>query len=142
MGHRRHRWGIETVRLDRVRRHRSVDFVLLICVIGLMLTTWAALSGLEGISGSRVCFVIAATTFLALAAITPREPWAGQVRLAMSGWLVMAPWLLALADIPLIRWSHLFTGAVIALLSTVSLMKVRDDRRDQITLDQVEGISI
>jgi hypothetical protein len=115
--------GIGTVKLDSVRRHRTADIVLLVCVIGLALTTWTALSRVDGISAWRVCFGISATMFLALAAVTPHEPWAIAVQLAMSGWLVMAPWLLAFAEIPLARWSHLLTGSVIALLSTARLMK-------------------
>jgi SPW repeat len=103
--------------LDWVRRHRVTDVVLLVCVIGLATVTWVT-SHTDGVSAWRPCFAVSATMFLALAALTPHEPWAVAMRLALSGWLLAAPWLLVLADVPVARWSYLITGLLIAVLST------------------------
>jgi hypothetical protein len=103
--------------LDWVRRHRVTDVVLLVCVIGLATVTWVT-SHTDGVSAWKPCFAVSATMFLALAALTPREPWAVAMRLALSGWLLAAPWLLVLADVPVTRWSYLIAGLVIVVLST------------------------
>ena len=103
--------------LDCVRRHRVSDIVLLVCVIGLATVTWVT-SHTDGVSAWKPCFAVSATMFLALAALTPREPRAVAMRLALSGWLLAAPWLLVLADVPVARWSYLITGLLIAVLST------------------------
>lgn len=100
-----------------MRRYRTVDIALLMCVVGLAVATWAGISHADGTAAWKACFGVSATIFLALAAFTPHVPWAAAVRLAMSGWLMIAPWLLAFADVPLVRWSHLAAGALIALLS-------------------------
>ena len=103
--------------MDWVRRHRVTDVVLLVCVIGLATLTWVT-SHTDGVSAWKPCFAVSATMFLALAALTPHEPWAVAMRLALSGWLLAAPWLLVLADVPVIRWSYLITGLLIVVLST------------------------
>jgi SPW repeat len=108
--------------LDRVQRHRAIDIALLVSVVGLTVATWAAISQTGGLSAWKPCFGISATIFLALAALTPHAPWAATVRLAMSGWIILAPWLLAFADLPLARWSHLITGTLIAALSAPHLL--------------------
>jgi len=41
----------------------------------------------------------------------------------MSGWLMMAPWLLAFADLPLARWSYVIAGSLIALLSAPRFLR-------------------
>src|SRR6185312_13046607 len=105
------------MKLDRARRHRRVDIVLLACVIGLAITTWATLSQAEGVPAVKVCFCVAATMVLALAALTPHEPRAAAMRLVMSGWLWSTPWLLAVADVSVVRWSYLTAGSLIAALS-------------------------
>jgi SPW repeat len=110
------------VRLDRVTCHRAVDIAMLMCVAGLAVATWAAMSHAGRMSAWQPCFGISATIFLALAALTPHVPWAATVRLAMSGWIILAPWLLAFADLPLARWSHLITGTLIAALSAPHLL--------------------
>src|SRR5690348_1510372 len=103
--------------LDRVRRHRVTDVVLLVCVIGLATLTWIT-SHSDGVSAWKPCFAVSATMFLALAALTSHEPRAVAMRLALSGWPLATPWLLALADVPATRWSYLITGSLIVLLST------------------------
>ena len=102
--------------LDWVRRHRVTDVVLLICVIGLATLTWVT-SHTGGVSAWKPCFAVAATMFLALAALTPHEPWAVAMRLALSGWLLAASWLLVLADLPVTRWSYVVTSMLIVVLS-------------------------
>src|ERR1700759_62010 len=106
--------------LDRVRRHRVTDVVLLVCVIGLATLTWIT-SHSDGVSAWKPCFAVSATMFLALAALTPHELWAVAMRLALSGWLLAAPWLLGLADVPVTRWSYLIAGLLIVVLSTPHL---------------------
>lgn len=103
-------------------RNHAIDIALLICVVGLAVATWAAMSGAGDIITWRPCFGISATIFLALAALTPYTPWAMAVRLVMSLWLMMAPWLLAFADVPLARWSHVITASLIALSSMPRLV--------------------
>ena len=103
-------------------RHRAIDIALLICVVGLAIATWAALSHADGIAAWKPCFGVSATIFLALAALTPHVPLATVVRLAMSGWLMIAPWLLALGDLPLARWSYFIAGSLIAVLSAPQLL--------------------
>jgi hypothetical protein len=103
--------------LDWVRRYRVTDVVLLVCVIGLATVTWVT-SHTDEVSTWKPCFAVSATMFLALAALTPHEPWAVAMRLALSGWLLAAPWLLVLADVPVTRWSYLSTGLLIVGLST------------------------
>ena len=98
-------------------RYRAIDIALLVCVVGLAVATWGALSGAQGTMTWRPCFAISATIFLALAALTPYTPWATAMRLLMSLWLMMAPWVLAFADSPLARWSHVITASLIALSS-------------------------
>lgn len=105
------------MRLDHVAHNRAIDIAVLVCVVGLAVATWTAVSRTSGISTWKPCFTISATIFLALAAATPHAAWAAAVRLAMSGWLMIAPWLLAFADLPLARWSYVITGSLIALLS-------------------------
>jgi hypothetical protein len=102
--------------LDWVRRHRVTDVVLLVCVIGLATVTWVA-SYTDGVPAWKPCFAVSTTMFLALAALTPHEPWAVAMRLALSGWLLAAPWLLVLADLPVTRWSYLVTSLLIVMLS-------------------------
>jgi SPW repeat len=92
--------------------------MLLLCVIGLTMATWAAVSSADGVATWKFCFSVTATIFLGLAALTPRALWALGVRLTMSGWLMTAPWLLAFSDLPLARWSHLIAGLLIAVWST------------------------
>jgi len=111
------------VRQDRVTHHRAVDIAVLVCVVGLAVATWAAISDTGRTSTWRPCFTISATIFLALAAATPHATWAAAMRLAMSGWLMMAPWLLAFADLPLARWSHVIAGSLIAALSAPRLLR-------------------
>ena len=111
------------MRLDHVTHNRAIDIAVLVCVVGLAVATWAAVSRTSGVSTWKPCFTISATIFLALAAATPHAAWAAAVRLAMSGWLVMAPWLLAFADLPLARWSYVITGSLIALLSAPRLLR-------------------
>ena len=103
-------------------RHRVIDIALLICVVGLAVATWAAISQADGISAWKPCFGVSATIFFALAALTPHAPGATAARLLMSGWLMIAPWLLAFADLPIARWSHLITGSLIAVLSASQLL--------------------
>jgi len=103
--------------LDWVRRHRVTDVVLLVCVIGLATVTWVT-SHTDGVSAWKPCFAVSATMFLALAALTPHEPWAVAMRLTLSGWLLAAPWLLVLADLPVTRWSYLISSLLIGVLST------------------------
>jgi hypothetical protein len=110
------------LQLDCRRRSGVADVVMLVCVIGLALATWIALSQVDGAAARKLCVGIFITVFLALAAITPRESCAIAVRLAMSGWLIIAPWLLSFADSSLARWSHVLTGSLIALLSIGSLV--------------------
>ena len=110
------------MRLERATSHRAVDVAMLMCVAGLAIATWAAMSHAGRMSAWQPCFGISATIFLALAAITPHVPWSATVRLAMSGWIILAPWLLAFADLPLARWSHLITGTLIAALSAPHLL--------------------
>jgi len=98
-------------------RNRAIDIALLVCVVGLAVATWAALSGTHGTMTWRPCFAVLATIFLALAALTPHTPWATAMRLVMSVWLMMAPWLLAFADVPVARWSYVITASLIALSS-------------------------
>jgi hypothetical protein len=114
---------MELMRLDGVRRQRAADIALLLCVIGLTMATWAATSDANGVFtngvfGWRACFGVVVTLFLTLAALTPHDTRARALRLAMSGWFVMAPWLLALADIPGARWAYLAAGSLTAILST------------------------
>jgi len=109
--------------LDWMRRQRSVDIVLLVCVIGLALATWAALSQIDGVPAEKACFSILATMVLALATLTPHESRAAVMRLVMSGWLWSAPWLLALADVSAVRWSYLIAGSLIATLSVPRLFR-------------------
>lgn len=116
------------VQLDSIRRYRAADIVLLVCAIGLTLATWTALSRVDGISAWKFCLGMSATMFLALAAVTPYDPCAIAVRLGMSGWLVVAPWLLSFADIPLARWSHLLTGSLIALSSAGRVIKAQTEK--------------
>ena len=96
--------------LDWVRRHRVTDVVLLVCVIGLATVTWVT-SHTDGVSAWKPCFAVSATMFLALAALTPHEPWAVAMRLALSGWLLEAPWLLVLLCHFLIHCSPLLPQA-------------------------------
>ncbi len=110
------------MRLDPVDRNHAIDIALLICVVGLAVATWAAMSGVGDSITWRPCFGISATIFLALAALTPHTPWAMALRLVMSGWLMIAPWLLAFADVPLARWSHVITASLIALSSVPRLL--------------------
>jgi hypothetical protein len=109
------------VRLERGTQHRVVDIVMLMCVVGLAVATWAAMSHADRVSTWKPCFGVSAAIFLTLATLTPRVPWATAVRLAMSGWLMISPWLLTFADLPLARWSHLITGSLIAALSVPQL---------------------
>ena len=115
--------GLEFVELNCVRQRRADDIVLLVCVVGLAMATWAAVSGGDGVSGSKVCFGVLATMFLSIAALTPRAFWAVVVRLAMSCWLVVAPWLLTLAANPLVRWSYLLASSLIAAMSLPHLLR-------------------
>jgi hypothetical protein len=110
------------VRLNCGTRHHAVDIAMLMCVAGLAVATWAAMSHAGRVSAWQPCFGISATIFLALAALTPQMQWAATVRLAMSGWIILAPWLLAFADLPLARWSHLIVGTLIATLSAPYLL--------------------
>ena len=64
-------------------RHRAIDIALLICVVGLAVATWAAVSHAGRISAWKPCFGISTTIFLALAALTPHIPWAAATRLAV-----------------------------------------------------------
>lgn len=105
------------MRLDRVTHHRAIDIAVLLSVVGLAIATWIAISHTDRTATWTPCFAVSATIFLALAAATPDATWAATVRLVMSVWLMMAPWLLAFADLPLARWSHVITGSLIALLS-------------------------
>ena len=108
--------------LDWARRHRVTDVVLLVCVIGLATVTWVT-SHTDGVSAWKPCFAVSASMFLALAALTPHEPWAVAMRLGLSGWLLAAPWLLMLADLPVTRWSYLMTSLLIVVLSTPYLRR-------------------
>ena len=111
------------MRLDRVTHYRAIDIAVLVSVVGLAVATWVAVAHTDRISTWTPCFTISATIFLALAAATPDATWAASVRLVMSGWLMMAPWLLAFADLPLARWSHVITGSLIALLSAPRFLR-------------------
>lgn len=105
------------VKPDWMGRHRGDDVVLLVCVVGLVVATWAALAQANRVATWGLGFGVSVTIFLALAALTPRTPWAMATRLAMSGWLVVAPWLLAFADLSIARWSHVLASSVIAALA-------------------------
>jgi SPW repeat-containing protein len=117
--------GIGIVSPDRATRHRAIDVALLICVVGLAIATWTAISHADRLSAWTPCFGVAATIFLALAALTPHALGAAAARLVMSGWLMIAPWLLAFADLPLARWSHLVIGCLIAAVSASQLLHQR-----------------
>ena len=114
------------MRPNRATRHRSVDIALLMCVVGLAVATWAAISDADRISAWQPCFGVSATIFLALAAFTPHALGAAAARLMMSGWLIIAPWLLAFADLPLARWSYVITGSLIGVLSVPQLLRCTD----------------
>jgi hypothetical protein len=101
--------------------HRVTDIGLLVGVVGLAIATWAAASDAESPSAWKPCFGVTATIFLALAALTPHAPRAVAARLVMSGWLILSPWLLAFADLPAAKWSHLITGSLIAVLTASQL---------------------
>jgi hypothetical protein len=92
-------------------------------VVGLAVATWAAISRGGGVVAAwKYFFVVLVAMFLALAAVTPREAWAISVRLAMSGWLVTAPWLFAFKEIPAARWVYLISGSLIVVLSMPDLL--------------------
>lgn len=105
------------MKLDCVRRQRALDIVLLVCMVGLAVATWAAISHADGpVGGWKDMVLVSVAMFLALAAVTPHERWALSVRLAMSGWLVTAPWL-AFEELPSARWACLIIGSLLAVLS-------------------------
>jgi hypothetical protein len=101
-------------------RQRAADIVLLVCVVVLSVATWAEVYGADGVVAWKHCIAVAVTMFLALAAVTPHEAWAYGVRLAISGWLLMVPWLLV-ERIPTTRWTYWAAAALIAVLSTPGL---------------------
>jgi SPW repeat len=109
------------MRMNSVRRHRAVDMILLMCVVGLAVVTSAAIPHAAQDVAWKYCFGVAVSMFLALAAVTPRDSWAISLRLATSGWLIAAPWLLAFADVSLARWAHLIAGSLIAVLTAPAL---------------------
>jgi hypothetical protein len=106
---------------NHATRHRVIDIALLAGVMGLAIATWAATSDADRLSAWKPCFGVTATIFLALAALTPHARGAVAARLVMSGWLVLSPWLLAFADLPVARWSHLVAGSLIAALTASQL---------------------
>lgn len=110
------------MRPDCVRRNPAVDIVLLVCAVGLAVATWAALTRTDAVGPWRHCVAVVVTMFLVLGAITPHEVWAASVRLAMIGWLMAAPCVLAFEELSPARWAYWITGALIAVLSAPDLL--------------------
>src|SRR6185437_13794339 len=113
---------MKSVRPIYATRNRVIDIALLVSVMGLAIATWAGASDASALSAWKLSFGLTATIFLALAALTPHALGAAAARFVMSGWLIMSPWLLAFADLPIARWSHMITGALIAVLSASQLL--------------------
>lgn len=102
---------------DWAGRHRGDHIVLLLCVIGVITATWAAMSHANGVATWKFSSGVSVTIFLGLAALTPHAAWATGLRLVMSGWLVIASSLLAFSDVPLAAWSHLIAASFIGVWS-------------------------
>lgn len=54
--------------------------------------------------------------------------WLSWTNVALGVWIVVSPWVLGTADVAAIRWSHLITGLVIAVLAATSAMAKPDVR--------------
>jgi hypothetical protein len=113
------------MRPNNAAQNRVIDIALLLCVVGLAIATWTATSDADRLTAWKPCFGVSATIFLALAALTRHALGATAARLVMSGWLIASPWLLAFADLPVAKWSHLITGSLIAGLSAWQLLPRR-----------------
>jgi hypothetical protein len=100
-----------------VRRHSGLDVVLLVCAVGLAVATWATIPNSDGVVAWKHCFFISVIMLLALATVTPDRARCISMRLAMSGWLVAAPWLLGLEQMPAARWACWIAGLLLAVLS-------------------------
>jgi len=110
------------VRVDCAKRDHATDLVLLVCVVVLAIATWAAISGADRVVAWEHCLAVSVTMFLALAAVTPHQACAIAMRLAISGWLMAAPWLLDFAQMTAARWAYWIAGSIIAALSAPGLL--------------------
>ena len=110
------------MRPDCVRRHRAVDIIQLGCVAGVAVVTWAAVPYASGDVAWKHCLIVSVTTLLALAAVTPHESRSVWIRLVMSGWLAIAPFLAAFEGMPAARWAYWIAGSLIAVLSMLALL--------------------
>jgi hypothetical protein len=107
------------VRLEAMveRKHGFVDLGVLLAVVFVALVTWSCLADAASVPLWRTYTSVGLTVLFALAALTRRPHWAAAIRCLMGGWLMIAPYALAFADILPARWAYLATGIVLMTLS-------------------------